>query len=137
MKSSQLLSKLNESINQNEWSIIQSKDSSIKISEHNRNTLLEMRKTQILQDKELPEDIINNLETQLKNYLNKYMKEDEKDHKWIIISSLFLTYIKELPMHPIDKLKIKIVIENDKKIYYCPYKSNEGVCKYCVCRPKS
>ena len=52
----------------------------------------------------------------------------------IIISSLYLTYVKEMPMHPIDKLNIKVVKENNKVIYYCPFRTGEGACKYCVCQ---
>lgn len=135
MKLSQLIIKLKGEITPNEWELLESRDSTIKISEHNRTTLLEMKNTKIIEDKEVSTDVINDLEVELQTYLDKYMAEDKKDHKWIIISSLFLTYIKEKPMHPIDKLNIKVVKENNKKIYYCPFKKGEGEgsCKYCVC----
>lgn len=134
MKLSQLITKLKGEITPNEWKLLESGDSTIKISEHNRNTLLEMKNTQITEDKEVSTDVINDLELELKTYLDKYMADDKKDHKRIIISSLFLTYIKEKPMHPIDKLNIKVVKENNKVIYYCPLRTGEGTCKYCVCQ---
>lgn len=133
MKLSQLITKLKGEVTPKEWKLLESKDSRVKISEHNRNTLLEMRNTEITEDKEVPTDAINDLESELETYLNKYMAEDKKDHKWIIISSLFLTYVKEMPMHPIDKLNIKVVKEDDRVIYYCPFRTGEGACKYCVC----
>ena len=109
MKLSQLITKLKDEITPKEWEVLESRDSTIKISEHNRKTLLEMKNTQITEDKEVSMDVIDDLKLELKTYLNKYMAEDKKDHKWIIISSLYLTYIKEKPMHPIDKLSIKVV----------------------------
>ena len=133
MKLSQLIIKLKGGITPKEWELLESRDSTVKISEHNRKTLLEMKDTEITEDKEVSTDVINDLKSELETYLNKYMAEDKKDHKWIIISSLFLTYVKEMPMHPIDKLNIKVVKENDRKIYYCPLKTGEGSCKYCVC----
>lgn len=135
MKLSQLITRLKGEITPNEWKLLESRDSTIKISEHNRTTLFEMKNTQITEDKEVLTDVINDLELELQTYLDKYMAEDKKDHKWIIISSLFLTYIKEKPMHPIDKLNIRVVKENNRVIYYCPFKKGEGEgsCKYCVC----
>lgn len=135
MKLSQLITELKGEITPNEWKLLESRDSTIKISEHNRNTLLEMKNTKITEDKEVSTDVINDLELELKTYLDKYMAEDKKDHKWIIISSLFLTYIKEKPMHPIDKLSIKVIKDDNGVIYYCPFKKGEGEgsCKYCVC----
>ena len=135
MKLSELITRLKGEITPKEWELLELKDSTIKISEHNRNTLLEMRNTQITEDKEVSNDTISDLELELKAYLDKYMAEDKNDHKWIIISSLFLTYIKKKPMHPIDKLNIKVVKEDNRKIYYCPFKKGEGECscKYCVC----
>lgn len=134
MKLSQLITKLKYEITPKEWELLESRDSTIKISEHNRKTLLEMKNTQITKDKEVSTDVINDLKLELETYLNKYMAEDKKDHKWIIISSLYLTYVKEMPMHPIDKLNIKVVKENNKVIYYCPFRTGEGACKYCVCQ---
>ena len=133
MKLSQLITKLKGEITPKEWKLLESRDLTIKISEHNRNTLLEMKNTHITEDKEVSTDVINDLKLELETYLNKYMAEDKKDHKWIIISSSYLTYIKEKPMHPIDKLNIKVVKENNREIYYCPLKTGEGACKYCVC----
>lgn len=89
MKLSQLITRLKGEITPNEWKLLESRDSTIKISEHNRNTLLEMKNTQITEDKEVSIDVINDLELELKTYLDKYMADDKKDHKWIIISSLF------------------------------------------------
>ena len=94
MKLSQLITKLKGEITQEEWELLESKDSGVKISEHNRNTLLEMKDTEITEDKDVSTDVINDLESELKTYLDKYMEEEKKDHKWIIISSLFLTYVK-------------------------------------------
>ncbi|MDO5010356.1 MAG: hypothetical protein Q4E31_05970, partial [Intestinibacter bartlettii] len=99
MKLSQLIIKLKGGITPKEWELLESRDSTVKISEHNRKTLLEMKDTEITEDKEVSTDVINDLKSELETYLNKYMAEDKKDHKWIIISSLFLTYVKEMPMH--------------------------------------
>ena len=85
MKLSQLITKLKYEITPKEWELLEARDSTIKISEHNRKTLLEMKNTQITKDKEVSTDVINDLKLELETYLNKYMAEDKKDHKWILV----------------------------------------------------
>ena len=50
MKLSQLITKLKYEITPKEWELLEARDSTIKISEHNRKTLLEMKNTQITKD---------------------------------------------------------------------------------------
>ena len=45
MKLSKLITQLKGEITQEGWELLESKDSGVKISEHNRNTLLEMKDT--------------------------------------------------------------------------------------------
>ena len=93
MKLSQLITKLKYEITPKEWELLESRDSTIKISEHNRKTLLEMKNTQITKDKEVSTDVINDLKLELETYLNKYMAEDKK--KEIAVIEITEEYMKD------------------------------------------
>ena len=80
MKLSQLITKLKYEITPKEWELLEARDSTIKISEHNRKTLLEMKNTQITKDKEVSTDVINDLKLELETYLNKYMASPDHLH---------------------------------------------------------
>ena len=67
MKLSQLITKLKYEITPKEWELLEARDSTIKISEHNRKTLLEMKNTQITKDKEGME---------LKEFGNTHIKDN-------------------------------------------------------------
>ena len=71
----------------------------------------------------------------LRDFLAEYMADKPQWWKWIIMACIYLTYVAERPMHPIEVVGAKTEIVDGKTIYKCPMKSKEKgtVCDYCVC----
>lgn len=134
-----LLDRLRKAVTPIEWEHLSS-DSNLIISAFNRRVLLELKDT-ILTDGSaiLEEETISALSQNLETYLAEYLKEKPDGWKWILLSCLYLTFIAERPMHSPDAVDLRITEEAGKKIYECPYKSDdkENTCHFCVCRRMS
>ncbi len=85
------------------------------------------------------EHLAEELSLVLKDYLSQHLPDKQQAWKYIIISSIYLTYIAERPMHPIEELGIKVTENKDGRLYECPNKSakRDTSCYYCVCRKLS
>ncbi len=57
----------------------------------------------------------------LRDYLTEYMAEQPEGWKYIILACLYLTFLSEWPMHPIDRLGIRVT--EGGTVYECPQKS--------------
>ena len=78
----------------------------------------------------VPQEKIEKLEAELRDYLNEYMQDRPEGHKWIIIACLYLTFAEHLPMHPQQAAKW---VEKDGR-YYCPSMAPESItCSCCMC----
>lgn len=137
MKTKVLLEELKGEISPEEWELLASEPCSFPISGHNRRTLLSMREQMDTAEKEVSGDRVQELRRRLSAYLDRYMPEQPQGHKWIILSSLYLTFILERPMHPLDAVHIRVEEWAGKLQYVCPCKSSdeESVCFFCVCQP--
>lgn len=139
MKKAILLSKLQNAISTEEW--VQLKESqSITISQFNRRTLLEMMELTAAEDRDqLADEKIEGLYFSLRQYLEKYFPEKPEAWKWIILASIYLTFLAEKPMHPIEIVGIQVRENGSELQYECPEKSSEpdAVCNYCVCKKMS
>lgn len=133
-----LFKKLQEAISPDEWEAL-SHDKELAISEFNRSVLLSWKDMDIVDDADIPESQVSGLYTVLKEYLGKHLKDQPGGWKWIIMSCIYLTFLAERPMHPIDQMDIKETVENGEVIYECPHKSHDKntTCHYCVCRRMS
>lgn len=134
-----LLKQLMNAITDDEWiELAQSRD--LPISAFNRSVLLEM-KTADANDgaNAIQEAEVTGLHQVLKDYLEKHLCDKPDGWKWIIISCIYLTFIAERPMHPIDAMDIKETTVDGERIYECPRKSKDGhtTCHYCVCKQMS
>ena len=126
---------MRQSISWKEWKRLR-EDPDFPISQHNRKSLLEM-KEKAVEDKNgsvAIRDILR-LRKLLLDFLSEYMKDQPQWWKWIILSCVYLSYVAERPMHPLDVVGIRTELSDGKTTYRCPMKSREKgtVCDYCVC----
>ncbi len=135
MKAQKLLDKLIEAITDDEWDRLKRGDTSLVISSFNREVLLSMRSTSA-ENFEIDTKSISDLHEALQQYLDIYMADRPIGHKWIIIASIFLTFVQSLPMHPQQATDWKRIVISGKEEYVCPCKEEgeNSVCSYCVCR---
>lgn len=138
MKKSELLEQVRREISLAEWEALE-QDMPVAISDFNRKTLLELRSASIENDTDIPEEWTTGLEKSLRAYLSEHMARQPEGWKWVILSSLYLAFIAERPMHPISQLGIKTTVADGGTLYECPAKSTlkNTVCDYCVCKRMS
>ena len=55
-------------------------------------------------------------------------------HKFVVLACLVLTFLKEEPMHPKDKVQYRVVGHDGIKEYFCPAKTDGVICNYCVAK---
>lgn len=141
MTKSRLLKQLLQAISNEEWKALE-QDTSLPVSTFNRQVLLEL-KTASIENTETGADIleadVSDLCISIKDYLREHLPEKLESWKWILISCVYLTFLAERPMHPIDFSDIKVTSANGQTVYECSWKrdKNNTLCRYCVCRPMS
>ena len=165
---SSLLQQLIISVLPEEWEALENPESSLVISGFNRRVLLEMRSAVVrrnvnedagsagiataIDPSAVPEktpavfeeapvspEAVEELRRRLEEFLKEHMADKPDGWKWIITSCLYLSFIAEKPLHPIEIVGIKTVEEDGKTVYECPARSfdRKAVCQYCVCRRMS
>ncbi len=144
MTTLELENELFNRITPDEWKLIFDNPEELVISTHNLSVLRTLWENvhshQNTQESQLDESIpvaqekVMELQKLLEEYLNMYMAEEPQGHKWIIIASLYLTYVQKLPMHPIELVHI----EKKGNSYFCPAKDlTPGcICEFCACEKK-
>ena len=134
MKVQELQNKLIRAITSDEWKGLEHGDSSFVISSFNRDVLLSM-KNSLAENFDIDKRSVLDLHEALQKYLNIYMADCPAGHKWIIVASIFLTFVKKRPMHPQQATHWKCFAASDKMKYICPCKdaSTGSICSYCVC----
>ena len=135
MTKAHLLKRLQDAVSPMEWESL-SMDQNLPISAFNRTVLVELKSAVAAEEQTVSEDLILELYETIKAYLKEHLADKTDGWKWIMIASIYLTFVAERPMHPIDLLGIKTKSEHGKVTYECPCKSNERntTCYYCVCR---
>lgn len=134
MQVQELRNKLFEAVTADEWERLEHGDPSLVISSFNREVLLSMRNTPA-DNGELDTKSVCNLQEALQRYLDIYMADCSAGHKWIMIASIYLTFVKKRPMHPQQAVHWKCMAVSGKEEYICPCKDTEAnsVCSCCVC----
>ncbi|MBO4360350.1 MAG: DUF2115 family protein [Eubacteriaceae bacterium] len=68
----------------------------------------------------------------LSAYLEKYMPDAPRGHKWVILSCLFLSMAAREPMHPQPLTNW----EKREEGYFCKAREDTAgsVCRWCVCQ---
>ena len=138
MNQSEFLTQLQQAIPSAEWEAL-AQDAPLPVSLFNRETLLEMRSASAAPDGEISVEQATGLYETLRGYLAEHMAEQPSGWKYVILSSLYLTFLAGRPMHPIDQLEIKVTETTEGPVYECPQKSalKKTVCDYCVCKRMS
>lgn len=130
-----LLEKLKKSISADEYTAL-TENTLSHISEHNRNTLLEMMAATSSDETNVSPSKIESLKTTLEDYLSIYLPEDRSCWKWIILSCIYLCFICSRPLHSRESVHYTEALVNGENVYYCPYKSTEEgtACSFCICK---
>ena len=147
MDTKEFCKELAKRISQNEWDALDRCDPSLTISDHNRETLLEMRALcttsgatdgQTLPSRNVDLDEVKSLAYHLQSYLDEYMSDKPEGHKWIILASLYLAYVAHRPMHPINRTGIVLEEQGETTVYRCPLKveGDNPICDACICIEK-
>lgn len=132
-----------------EWALLERDDSPLLVNDHNRNALLEMRdvvlrntdasnSVGVWQQREIDIAKAAALERELQAYLDEYMSEAPEGHKWIILASLYLTFVAKRPMHPVERVGVSVVQRDGHTVYRCPAKvpGDNPICDNCICEPQ-
>lgn len=103
------------------------------VSRYNRATVLRMLCESGSPDGAVDTDRAGALETALQGYLDRYMADMPRGHKWIILSCLFLSVVAGEPMHP----QAVTGWTREGERYYCRAREEQpgSICLWCVCRP--
>ena len=149
-------------VSADEWRLLEYSGSGLRINEHNRTALLEMRDVanQIPPEADFEAATGNSpagdvpgsdphvvqvnadkaavLEGDIQAYLDEHMADAPEGHKWIILASLYLTFVAKRPMHPIERAGVVVERVDGGVVYRCPYKvpGDNPICDSCVCVPK-
>ena len=130
MTAYELKEKLKNRISSEEAEKLRNSGEGLYISGFNRDVCLRLLDNCRDDESKVPDDNIDALESELKDYLNEYMPDRPEGHKWIIIACEYLTFIEHKPMHPQHAAKW---VEKGGK-YYCPSMQPESItCICCVC----
>ena len=105
------------------------------IGSYNRATMLRMLRDTESREKNVDTDLADALENALRSYLDRYMADMPRGHKWVILSCLYLSMVAGEPMHPQAITGWRR--EGDR--YYCRAREDtpDSTCRWCVCRPYS
>ncbi len=138
MTKTELLIRLQTAISETEWEQLQNR--TLPVSDFNHEILMEIKDAQ--PDKEntsIDIQAVENLTGILRNYLSQHLSDKPHAWKYIIICCIYLTFITQRPMHPIEKLDIKVTESKEGTLYECPQKSSkkDTSCYFCVCKKLS
>ena len=135
IRQSELRNELCGKISAQERELLMAGSSDLFISDFNRDKITEMFSWPV-GEKRVDLSRVRALHLALKAYLSEYMAEKPEAHKWIILSCLYLSFIREEPLHPQEAAGYVIRSDHGKKVYFCPLRENGAgsICSYCVCR---
>lgn len=137
MKTSELWAELCAEVCPEDWNRLEKNDPALVISSYNRDTMLAMRRAAPRQETEIDEARVRELRAKLQAYLDRYMQEQPQGHLWILLTSLYRTFVLRQPMHPMQVVHIRMEWTDGSVRYHCPSRSEDpdAVCAYCVCVP--
>ena len=135
MTQSHLKTLLLARITDEEFTQLKTNSPALILSSFNRAKLLELIDFPA-QEKEISPEKVKALHLALRDYLNVYMKDQPEAHKWIILTCLYLAFVKGEPLHPKEIAGYIERTDRGKRVWFCPLREGgEGsICSYCVCR---
>lgn len=137
IRKSEFLERLQQAVAPAEWEALE-RDAALPVSAFNREVLLELRDAPAPAG-EIDPERAEGLYEALRAYLAEYMAEQPAGWKYVFLASLYLVFLAERPMHPVDRLEIKVTETENGTSYTCPQKSAlpGTVCDWCVCKRMS
>ena len=108
-----------------------------KLAKYNSNTYDEIYNTDILDDFEINDRIIQNITDDLNFYFDIYGPYDEESQNFTRCITLYLALISKKPLHPYSENKKDEIYYSEGK-YYCKnrvkyIKDEKTLCRYCAC----
>ena len=135
IRQSELKRKLCGKISDREWGLLGTGSPELYVSAFNRAKITEMLYYPA-GEKSVDLSRVQELHHALQTYLREYMAEKPEAHKWIILSCLYLAFVREEPLHPKEAAGYVARSDHGKKVYFCPLREGgpDSICSYCVCR---
>ncbi|MBQ3274236.1 MAG: DUF2284 domain-containing protein [Christensenellaceae bacterium] len=120
-------------ISPEEWEMLETGDTEVPVSEHNRKTLLKLKNTYLDFEGEADEAEVEAFKKSLECFLKDRWPEDKEAHKYVISSCLALKYLFRLPLHPQDQAGWYSEVSDGEAKYFCPLYEEGTVCDSCEC----
>ena len=135
IRQSELRNELCGKISERERELLTEGSPELSVSGFNRAKITEMF-TYPAGEKSVDLSRVRALHHALKMYLDEYMAEKPEAHRWIILSCLYLAFIREEPLHPQEAAGYVTRSDHGKKMYFCPLRESGpgSICSFCVCR---
>ena len=134
MTKSQLAENIIKTIEKSEWQQLQEGTLPVPVSEHNRTVLLELPKAGVDYTGEVCDKAVHKLSDAVYEFWKETWCSEPEAHKFVVLACLVLTFLKEEPMHPKDKVQYRVVGHDGIKEYFCPAKTDGVICNYCVAK---
>ena len=134
MTKTQLAENIIKSIEKNEWQQLQEGTLPVPVSEHNRKVLLVLHQCGVDYTGEVCDKDVHKLSDAVYEFLKETWCSEPEAHKYVVLACLVLTFLKEEPMHPKDKVQYRVVGHDGIKEYFCPAKTDGVICNYCVAK---
>ena len=109
-----------------------------RLAKYNSKVYDDIYATDISDDLEIKDDIIENITNDLDYYFETYGPGDAKSRNFTKNITLYLALICKRPLHPFSEDKKDDVYFSDGK-YYCKNRvkyinDKNSLCRYCICR---
>lgn len=135
MKKEELFMELKNAVKEKEHRLL-TEDEMPHISAHNRSVMLEILDSTEQWEGEVSAELVRELKDTLEAYLGIYMAEQKESWKWIILSCVYLSFLRQIPLHAQESVHYMVREENGAPAYYCPMREEAAgsVCLFCVCK---
>lgn len=109
-----------------------------KLAKYNASVYNDIYEMIIIDDFEIPDDIIQNIDDDLTFYFNMYGPADVESQNFTRNITLYLALISKKPLHPYSESKNDEIYHSHGK-YYCKNRvkfihDEKSLCRYCICR---
>ena len=131
MEKTQLLKEIMDSYTEEDWALLENRNSSVPVNESNRKLLLGLKGKRMRLKGSVPDEDVQRLKDEVSAFLKECWAEQPLAHKYVIDSCLVLTFLYEKPMHPWESVKYYSVVRDGKAEYYCPHKTDSVICGFC------
>jgi uncharacterized protein (UPF0305 family) len=109
-----------------------------KLAKYNSSVYDDIYETEIIDDFEIKDNLIQNITDDLNFYFDIYGPGDEENQNFTRGITLYLALIAKRPLHPYGESKKDEIYYSDGK-YYCKNRAKyihdeKTLCRYCACK---